>query len=138
MIIENKIQINAPQEMVWQATIDIESWAEWWHGMEIVIREDRGEFNVGSSALIKQKFMPETRWVVTDINPGCGFTWKTKNIGVEMIASHKIVSDNNGVSNLLRIELNGLLVNLLGSLMKGPIAKSLKEENMSLKKYCEL
>jgi uncharacterized protein YndB with AHSA1/START domain len=134
MIIANKIIIDAPQESIWQTTTDIESWPTWWPGMEKIVREDKGIFDVGSSALIKQKFMPESRWMVTDINPGHSFTWKTKNIGIEMIATHRIVSNVANVTSMLEIELNGLLINLLGFLIEGPIARSLKEENLALKK----
>ena len=105
--------------------------------MEKVVREDKGEFDIGSSALIKQKLMPETRWEVTEIDPGYSFTWETKNIGIEMIATHIIVSDAGNVSSILKIEMNGLVVELLGFLIKGPVTKSLKEENLGLKKYCE-
>ncbi|MGV7221928.1 MAG: SRPBCC family protein [Nitrospinales bacterium] len=137
MIIENKILIDASQELIWEATIDIESWPTWWPGMEKIVREDNGGFDVGSSALIKQKFMPETRWVVTEMNPGYCFTWITNNIGIEMIATHKINSNAAEVSSTLKVEMNGLLVSLLGFLIKDPIAKSLKDENLALKKYCE-
>jgi uncharacterized protein YndB with AHSA1/START domain len=137
MILENKILIDVSKESIWQATIDIESWPTWWPGMEKVIREDNGVFGVGSSALIKQKAMPETRWEVTEIDPGHSFTWKTKNIGIEMIATHKIISDAADNSSILKIEMSGLVINLFGFLVKGLIAKSLKEENQGLKKYCE-
>jgi uncharacterized protein YndB with AHSA1/START domain len=137
MTLEDIIEINASRERVWQVTINVEAWPKWSPVMETIRREDTGDFKLGSSALIKQKQMPETRWTVTEINPGSQFTWQARALGIDMVATHSIVPGESAVTSLLRIEMEGVLITLLGPIMKALVAKSLKEENRGLKHYCE-
>jgi len=137
MVLEDTIEINAPRDRVWQVTTDVEAWPKWAPAMERIRREDTGDFKLGSTALIKQKQMPETRWTVTEIDPGKRFAWQTRVLGMDMLATHIIIPGDRAVTNLLRIEMHGLLIKLLGPIMKALVAKSLKLENQGLKHYCE-
>ena len=137
MTLEDTIEINASRERVWQVTVDVEAWPKWSPVMETIRREDTGDFKLGSSALIKQKQMAETRWTVTEIDPGHRFTWQARSLGIDMIATHIIVPGESAVTSILRIEMDGLLIKLLGPIMKALVAKSLKVENRGLKHYCE-
>ena len=137
MILEDTIEINAPADRVWQVSTDVESWPKWAPAMEKIRREDSGDFKRGSSALIKQKQMPETRWTVTEINPGHSFSWETRVMGMDMIATHIITPGEQAVTNLLRIEMDGLTIKLLGFMIKPLVKQSLKQENQGLKHYCE-
>ncbi|QPJ60903.1 MAG: hypothetical protein G3M70_02965 [Candidatus Nitronauta litoralis] len=138
LLIENKIEINAPKERVWQVTVDVEAWPKWSSAMKHIQREDAGEFKLGSSALIKQEGMPQTRWTVTDLSTGNHFTWKGKALGTDMTATHILTPANDcTVTSVLRIELEGLLITLLGPIINLLVAKSLKAENQGLKQFCE-
>lgn len=137
MVLEDTIEIDASRDRVWQVTIDVEAWPKWAPAMEKIRREDSGEFKMGSTALIKQKQMPEMRWTVTEINPGHHFSWQARVRGIDMVATHIITPSERGVTNLLRIEMQSLLIKLLGPLIKTLVAYSLKEENKGLKQYCE-
>lgn len=137
MLIEDQIEIHAPQDRVWQVTVDVENWPKWSPAMETIKREDTGEFKSGSSALIKQKGMPETRWTVNKMDTGNSFTWQAKALGIDMTATHTLTSNESAVTSLLRIEMEGLLITLLGPLIKLLVGKSLREENQGLKQFCE-
>lgn len=137
MVLEDTIEIDAPGDRVWQVTVDVEAWPKWAPAMERIQREDHGDFKLGSTALIKQKQMPETRWTVTEINPGHHFSWKARVRGIDMIATHIITPGDHSVTNLLRIEMNGLVIKLLGPLIKILVMSALKDENKGLKQYCE-
>lgn len=137
MILENKIEISAPQELVWQVTVDVERWPEWSPAMQNIKREDSGEFRLGSSALIKQKAMPETRWTVTEIDPNHQFTWRARTLGMEMIATHILIQEENSVTSVLRVEMTGGMVSLLGPVLRFLVKNSLMEENRGLKQFCE-
>ena len=137
MILEDNIDIQAAQQLVWQVTIDVESWPLWSPAMEKIVRKDSGEFNAGSSALIKQKLLPETRWVVTELTPNKSFSWKAKVLGIEMVATHILIPGGSGVTSVLRIEILGWMTRLFGPVMKKLVARALKEENWGLKNYCE-
>ena len=137
MVLEDTIEIDASSDRVWQVTTDIEAWPKWAPAMERIRREDSGEFKLGSTALIKQKQMPETRWTVTEIDPGKHFAWQARVLGMDMRATHIITPGDRAVTSLLRIEMEGLLIKLLGPIMKALVSKSLKEENQGLKQFCE-
>ena len=137
MVLEDTIEIDAPADRVWQATIDVEDWPQWAPAMERIRREDSGDFKRGSTALIKQKQMPETRWTVTEINPGHSFSWQARVRGIDMVATHVITPGERAVTSLLRIEMQGLTIKLLGFIIKPLVMKALKDENRGLKHYCE-
>lgn len=137
MVLEDTIEINAPAERVWQVTTDVEVWPKWAPAMERIRREDSGDFKLGSSALIKQKQMPETRWTVTEIHQGHHFSWATRIMGMDMIATHVITPGERAVTSLLRIEMDGLPIKLLGFIIKPLVMNALKDENKGLKHYCE-
>ena len=109
MVLEDTIEIDAPGDRVWQVTVDVENWPQWAPAMERIQREDSGDFKLGSTALIKQKQMPETRWTVTEMNPGHQFSWKAKVRGIDMVATHIITPGERGVTNRLRIEMDGFV-----------------------------
>ena len=137
MILQNKIDIEASLKCVWLATIDVENWPLWSPAMEKIIREDSGDFKVGSTALIKQKLMPQIRWRVTELTPNQSFSWKAQVLGIHMVASHSLAPREGGVVSILKVEMTGWMTNLFGFLMKGPVRKALEDENLGLKNYCE-
>jgi uncharacterized protein YndB with AHSA1/START domain len=138
MLIENQIEIHASPDRVWQVTVDVESWPEWAPAMERIRREDTGDFKVGSTALIKQKQMPETRWTVTALEPGRRFSWTGRALGLDMTAMHQITPGDNSVTSLLQIRMTGWVATLFGPILGPLVQQSLKEENQGLKRYCEV
>ena len=136
-ILEDKIDIQASQELVWKETIEVESWPLWSPAMERIVREDSGDFKLGSSILIKQKLMPETQWVVTEFNPGHSFSWKARSLGIHMVASHLLTPCDSGVTSVLKFEMKGVVAKLLWPLLKKQVLQALKEENYGLKQFCE-
>ncbi len=135
--LEDKVDIQATQKLIWQVTIDIESWPLWSPAMEKIVRKDSGNFKTGSSALIKQKLLPETRWVVSELIPDKRFSWKARVLGVEMVATHILIPGDSGVTSILRMEMLGGMIWLFGPVMKKLVARALKGENWGLKIYCE-
>jgi uncharacterized membrane protein len=137
MKIEDEISIDAPREVVWAVTSELERWPEWTPTVESLERVDEGEFKVGSSALIKQPGLPLAEWIVTDLVPGKRFTWKSRVQGIHMAASHELTSDGSGMKNVLRIEISGLVAFLLWPWIRLSVRRTLKQENQGLKAACE-
>lgn len=135
--LEDKVDIQAAQELIWQVTIDVESWPQWSPAMKKIVRQDTGDFKAGSSALIKQLLLPETRWVVTELIPDKRFSWQARVLGVEMVATHILIPGDSGVTSILRINMLGGMIWLIGPVFKKLVARALKEENWGLKNYCE-
>ena len=84
------ITIDAPIERVWQIMSDVERWPEWTASISSVQRLDRGPFQVGSSARIKQPKLATMVWTVTDIQPGRSFIWQAHSGGMTSIGEHVI------------------------------------------------
>ena len=134
---ENQKQIDAPKSTVWSVTEDVEGWTQWTPTVQTIKRLDEGAFDVGSKALIKQPGLPEAEWRVTALNPGDGFTWETRVRGIRMVATHEVKSSGTDTSNVLRIEMFGIIAALLWPFIRGSVRKSLEKENAGLKAKCE-
>ena len=137
MKVENQTRIDAPKSTVWSVTQDIERWAQWTPTVQTIKRLDEQPFDVGSTALIKQPGLPEAEWRVTALTPGDGFTWETRIRGIRMVATHELDTTGTGTSNVLRIEMFGIIAALLWPFIRGSVRKSLEKENAGLKAKCE-
>ena len=137
VVLENVAQIDAPQSVVWNVTVDIESWPQWTPTVRRLQRLDEGPFVCGSAALIQQPGLPEAKWVVTQLIPGEGFTWESRVLGMRMIGTHQLASTKTGTQSLLRLQMSGLVARLLSPLLRIPARRSLEQENAGLKAKCE-
>lgn len=137
VVLENVAQIDAPQNVVWNVTVDIESWPQWTPTVRKLQRLDEGPFVCGSAALIQQPGLPEAKWVVTQLIPGERFTWESRVLGIRMIGTHQLSSTETGTQSLLRLEMSGLMAHLLSPLLRFSARRSLEQENAGLKARCE-
>lgn len=157
MKLEHQIKIDAPPEVVWRVSIDIERMPELTPTMESVERLDDGPLGVGSKALIKQPGMPKAEWQVTAMTEGESFTWETRVRGIGMIATHELVpigasgsasgsasgiasecaSAEVGTLNTLRVEMSGVVAALLWPFVRRSVRKALEQENAGIKAACE-
>ena len=58
MTLDHVLQIAAPVEVVWDVTVDVDRWSEWTPTVEAVRRVDEGPFDVGSTAVLKLRWIP--------------------------------------------------------------------------------
>lgn len=137
MIVEVVTSIDAPLEVVWETTVDVERWPQWMPTVQSVKRVDGGLFGRGSSALIKQPGLPEARWVVTAMTPGERFTWETTVRGMHMAGTHDLARQQDATRSLLRIEITGVVAWLIWPVLRGSIRRTLEQENAALKARCE-
>ena len=137
MTVEDAIYIEARPDVVWTVTVDVARWPEWTPTVTSVVRIDDGPFGLGSVALIKQPGQPPSEWTVTAFIPGKRFWWETRRTGLQMRAMHEVAPEGSGTTNLLRVEVTGILAVLFWPVLRLAVPHALSRENGGLKAQCE-
>jgi hypothetical protein len=132
------VDIAAPPERVWEVMVDVERWPDWTDTVTWVRRLDEGPLRPGSRAKINQPKLPETDYVVTELEPGRSFTWVATNPGVLTTARHGIEALPGGGTRVrLSVEQSGWLGRLAGRFYRGLTDRYLATEAAGLKARCE-
>lgn len=132
------VDISAPGERVWDVLADVERWPEWTPTVTSVTRLDGGELRPGSRATIRQPRLPETEYVVTELEPGRSFTWVATGPGVVTTARHLIEPLPGGGTRVrLSVTQSGWLGSVMGRLYRGLTERYLANEAGGLKARCE-
>ena len=137
MRVVDTIRIDAPPDVVWNVTRDVERWPEWTPTVTSVRVVSDGEFGLGSVARIRQPMQPESEWTVTVFEAGRRFAWATRRTGLRMVGTHEIAADGTGTRNVLSIDAEGPLAFMLWPVLRGAMRKALSDENRGLKACCE-
>ncbi len=137
MKVQHLIEIEAPLELVWAVTVDIERWPEWTPTVHRAKRLDDGPLDLGSTARLKQPGLPEADWTVTELSRNLRFRWKSRVRGISMTATHELTARGKATLNRLSVEVTGLAGVLLWPLIGRSAKQSLERENAGLKTFCE-
>jgi len=137
MIITKSIHIDAPSDVVWAVTRDVERWPEWTPTVTSVRLADDRELGPGSVARIKQPMQPESEWVVTEFRDGERFAWETRRPGLHMVGTHELAAAGTGTRNVLTLEATGVIAVIFRPLLGWAVRKALADENRGLKVRCE-
>jgi uncharacterized protein YndB with AHSA1/START domain len=87
---EGTIEIAAPAATVWNVFTDVERWPEWTASVERITCLDGPGIGVGKRFEIEQPGLPKLVWVVTEVEPGVSWTWRTRSTGATATAVHEI------------------------------------------------
>ena len=132
------VEIEAPPERVWEVLADVERWSEWTETVTWVRRLDEGPLRHGSRAKINQPKVPETEYVVTELEPGQSFTWVATGPGVTTTARHAVEALPGGGTRVrLAVEQAGLLGSVMGRFYRGMTDRYLANEAAGLKARSE-
>jgi len=123
------VTIEAPVEVVWRLTADVEGWPAITPTMTRVARLDAGPLRVGSRARVKQPRQPEAVWTVTQLDDGRLFSWQTTRMGVTMVGSHLLEEAGDSCRNTLTLDLAGPGSGLFGRLFGRVISTTIETEN---------
>lgn len=137
MRIENTVNIDAPVELVWELTLDVEAWPKHTPTMSEVQRVEQSPIAVGSAVRIKQPAQRARVWTVSELEPGRRFSWSTRTMGTAMTGTHALVATASGTTQTLSIDIEGRLSRLVGALIGRPIAKAIATENLGFKAAAE-
>jgi hypothetical protein len=131
------IDINAPIDRVFEVMADTGRWHEWTPSVTSIKRLDRGEFAVGSRAVIRQPKFPPALWTITAIESGRGFTWENRAPGIRVVAHHFAEALPSGSRATLSLRYEGVLARLLAWMTAGITNRYLDMEARGLKARSE-
>lgn len=111
------VEIDATPERVWEVMSDVDRWPEWTETVTSVRRLDADGLGLGSRVRVEQPKLPATEYVVTEFEPGQGFTWVATGPGVRTTARHRIEARGySGARVRLSVDQAGPLGVVMGGL----------------------
>jgi hypothetical protein len=135
---ENTAEIDAPAEVVWRLTMDVEDWPSYVPTMSKIERLDSGPLRVGSRARIRQPGQSPAVWTVTRLDPGREFAWQTRRLGMTMTGTHALeATGDRSCRNTLGIEISGGPAPVLGPLLARILSRAMAIENKAVKAKAE-
>lgn len=130
-------QIDAPVDVMWRLTTDVEAWPATTSTMQSVQRLDDGPLRVGSQALIRQPAQAAAVWTVTALEPGHAFSWQSRRRGLTLTGTHTVTADGRGCRNTLELDATGPLAGPFGLLFGAVFRQVLRTENAGFKAAAE-
>ena len=138
MRFEKFIDINAPQQRVWDLLSDLEAWPRRIDTVETVELLTPAPLTKGSQVRLKQPKLPEGVWDVTVWDAPSYFEWTQKTSGITSLAGHRVETLDEGRSRLtLTLEMRGLLIPVFGRLYKGLTNDYMSREAEGMKQAAE-
>jgi hypothetical protein len=138
MRFEQTIDIEAPQERVWEVLCDIEAWPERIETVDSVELLTSAPLGEGSRIRLKQPRLPEGTWEVTVWDVPSFFEWRQKSSGVTSVAGHRVDVLNEARSRLtLSLDMRGLVISITGRLFKDLTNRYMALEAEGMKRAAE-
>ncbi len=114
MRFEKSIEIDAPQQRVWDVLSDVEAWPRRIETVDTVELLTPPPITTGSRVRLKQPKLPEGTWDVTAWDAPSFFEWTQKTGGVISVAGHRVEAIDDDRSRLsLTLDMNGLLIPIM-------------------------
>ena len=114
MRFEKSIEIDAPQQRVWDVLSDVEAWPRRIETVDTVELLTPPPITTGSRVRLKQPKLPEGTWDVTAWGAPSFFEWTQKTGGVISVAGHRVEAIDDDRSRLsLTLDMNGLLIPIM-------------------------
>src|SRR6185295_3431936 len=137
MHFEKAIEIDAPQQRVWDVLTDIEAWPQRIETVDEVELLTPAPIAKASKVRLKQPKLPEGTWDVTAWDAPSYFEWTQKTTGITSVAGHRVESLREGRSRLrLTLDMSGLLIPLV-VIYKGLTNRYLDLETEGMKRAAE-
>ena len=119
MRFEKSIDIDAPQQRVWDFLSDIERWPQRIATVETVELLTPAPLTKGSRVRLKQPKLPEGTWDITIWDAPTYFEWTQKTSGTTSVAGHRVEALGDGRSRLtLTLDMRGLLIPIIALFYK--------------------
>ena len=115
MRFEKSIDIDAPQQRVWDVISAIEAWPERIETVDSVELLTPAPIAKGSRVRLRQPKLPEGTWDVTVWEAPSYFEWTQKMTGATSVAGHRVEALGEGRARLtLTLDMRGFLIPIFG------------------------
>jgi uncharacterized membrane protein len=138
MHFERSIDIDAPQQRVWDVLSDLEAWPQRIETVDVVELLTPAPVGEGSRVRLKQPKLPEGTWEVTVWDAPSYFEFRQQSGGVTNVAGHRVEALEEGRSRMtLTLEMRGLLVPVVALFYKGLTNRYMTIEAQGMKRAAE-
>ena len=138
MRFEKSIEIDAPQQRVWDVLSDLEAWPQRIETVDSVELLTPAPITKGSRLRLKQPKLPEGDWDITVWDAPSYFEWTQKTTGATSIAGHRVEALGEGRARLtLTIEMRGFLIPIVALFYKKLTNRYMDLEAEGMKRAAE-
>jgi uncharacterized membrane protein len=119
MRFEKSIDIDAPQQRVWDVLTALEAWPQRIETVDSVELLTPAPITKGSRVRLKQPKLPEGTWDITVWDAPSYFEWTQKTTGATSVAGHRVESLGQGRARLtLTLDMRGALIPIVALFFK--------------------
>jgi uncharacterized membrane protein len=138
MRFETTIDIDAPQQRVWDVLSALEAWPQRLETVESVELLTPAPISTGSRVRLKQPKLAEGTWDITIWDPPTYFEWTQKSSGITNVAGHRVEALGAGRARLtLTLDMRGLLVPIMGRFYRELTDRYMNIEAEGMKRAAE-
>ena len=138
MHFEKTIEIDAPQQRVWDVLSDLEAWPRRIETVDVVELLTPAPITKGSQVRLKQPKLSEGIWDITVWDAPSYFEWTQKTGGITSVAGHRVEALGEGRARLtLTLDMRGLLIPVMALFHKGLTNRYMTLEADGMKRAAE-
>lgn len=138
MRFEKSVEIDAPQQRVWDVLSDLEAWPQRIETVDVVEVLTPPPISEGSRVRLKQPKLPEGTWDVTIWDAPSFFEWTQKTGGITSVAGHRVEALERGRARLtLTLDMRGFLIPIIALFYKGLTNRYMNLEAHGMKRAAE-
>jgi len=138
MRFEKSIDIDAPQQRVWDVLGDLEGWPQRIVTVDTIELLTPAPITKGSRVRLKQPKLPEGTWDITVWDAPSYFEWTQKSTGTTSVAGHRVEALGDSRARLtLTLEMRGLLIPIMALFYKDLTNRYMNLEAEGMKRAAE-
>ena len=138
MHFEKTIEIDAPQQRVWDVLSDLEAWPRRIETVDVVELLTPAPITKGSQVRLKQPKLSEGTWDITVWDAPSYFEWTQKTGGITSVAGHRVEALGEGRARLtLTLDMRGFLIPVIALFYKGLTNRYMNLEAEGMKRAAE-
>ena len=138
MRFEHSIDIDAPQQRVWDVLSDLEGWPQRIETVDVVELLTPPPVATGSRVRLKQPKLPEGIWEITVWDAPSYFEWTQKTGGMTSVAGHRVETVDEGRARLtLTLDMRGFLIPVIAMFYKSLTNRYMTLEAEGMKRTAE-